>query len=260
MSHEKVKNNSLLCFDDRCNTFSAFKETYDTSAPKPVLESYSRTSFGTKFDTADACWIASMQATMTNFAIPATPTAPFDQSYFAAPADPRSATCATGVCPSELDWESKDPNYTVRSPYIEEPPGAHEGAFLAGVIIASIVVLVVAFYLFYKNRMAAREKCLKEIFASSIATFCGVSKTSNLSSTELSAMFQKVDTDNSGLIDKSEFRGLISSSGISKFSDADFELLYKSVDTDGSGEVDFLEFCSFYASIPDSEEEAFAEA
>ena len=173
---KKSKNNSLLCFDDRCNTFSAFKETYDTSSPKPVLESYSRTSFGTKFDTTDA-WIASMQATMTDFAIPATPTAPFDQSYFAAPEDPRSATCATGVCPSELDWESKDPNYTV-SPHIE-PPGAHEGAFLAGVIIAAIVVLVVAFYLFYMNRMAAREKRLKEIFASSIATFCGVSKTSN---------------------------------------------------------------------------------
>jgi len=69
----------------------------------------------------------------------------------------------------------------------------------------------------------------------------------------LQTLFKKYDKDNSGALDKTEFRALLEDSLNKKLSDLLFnkylELQFNSSDKDFNGTIDFAEFASLYSKI-----------
>jgi len=84
----------------------------------------------------------------------------------------------------------------------------------------------------------------------------------NLKPSDLAQMFQKIDIDGNGNLDKSEVKGLVDEAGVENMSDRDYDVLFASIDLDGNGTLDFTEFCAFFASISvdESSEDKFEEA
>jgi len=185
------------------------------------------------------------------------PDAPFtaipglDSGVFVQPFDPTTSDaapeCATLSCPAEENWSVRDPNLGT-SPYIE-PSGVHTGGFIAGVSIASIAVAVLIFYVIYKRGVENRERRVKAAVLKSIAKTMALTTSRNLQPDELAQMFQKIDIDGNGNIDKDEMKGLVDEAGVANMSERDYDVLFASIDIDGNGTVDFTEFCAFFASI-----------
>jgi len=84
----------------------------------------------------------------------------------------------------------------------------------------------------------------------------------NLKPSDLAQMFQKIDIDGNGNLDKSEVKGLVDEAGVENMSDREYDVLFASINLDGNGTLDFTEFCAFFASISvdESSEDKFEEA
>ena len=176
-----------------------------------------------------------------NFNIP-TFTQPFDPSTIK-----RTPACATLACPTEDDWKFADP-YLGISPYIE-PDGLLAGGFIAGVTTACIVSALLLFFTIYKRGVMAREIRVKEVVLISLAKTMSLKINQTLSLEDLQQMFQKIDIDGNGIVDKHEMKWLVEEAGVKNMSDRDYDLLFASIDLDGNGTLDFVEFCAFFASI-----------
>merc|ERR1712238_651230 len=84
----------------------------------------------------------------------------------------------------------------------------------------------------------------------------------NLTAKDLNEMFQKIDDDGNGNIDKDEMKKLVEEAGVANMSDRDYDVLFASIDLDGNGTLDFVEFCAFFASInvEEGNDETFEDA
>ena len=119
--------------------------------------------------------------------------------------------------------------------------------------IANLVVLTTLFYLFHKNRMAVKERHLKEAFAKSIKG----GKLNDLSPADLQGLYDSIDIDKNGNISKDELKVLIEEGDVANLSEHDFTALFSAIDIDDNGTVDFSEFCAFFVSLPSQTEENF---
>mmetsp|Transcript_21488 Transcript_21488/g.32649 ORF Transcript_21488/g.32649 Transcript_21488/m.32649 type:complete len:482 (-) Transcript_21488:45-1490(-) len=253
------------CTDPDCNKFKTYNEGYigllqDEESTPPHHIRYSRTS-STKVDIDT--WMEEFNNVFTEFSIPppndpllVTLTNPninfnFNIPTFTQPFDPSKSestpACFTLACPTEDDWKLADP-YLGTSPYIE-PDGLLAGGFIAGVTTACIVSALLLFFTIYKRGVMARENRVKEVVLISLATTMSLKITQTLSVEDLQEMFEKIDIDGNGSLDKDEMKGLVEEAGVKNMSDRDYDLLFASIDLDGNGTLDFVEFCAFFASI-----------
>ena len=254
-----------FCTDSECNRVNKYGEFFEPPTDDGVceLEYFRRASFTKK------TWMEGISKAYVDYGIPP-PDAPFtaipgsDSGLFVQPFDPTTSDsapeCLTRVCPTEKDWKVRDPNLGT-SPYIE-PDGVLTGGFISGVTIASIAVALLIFYVIYKRGLENRERRVKEAVLKSIAKTMTLTTSKELSPSDLTEMFQKIDTDGNGKLDKSEVKGLVDEAGVANMSDRDYDVLFASIDLDGNGTLDFTEFCAFFASISIAESgvDTFAEA
>ena len=242
--------NSVLCLDDDCEKSSFLSETYNAETLELVdfVRSTQRKVSESKWKEEMAKSYEELNIRTAENALPGA-TLPF----FLQP--DLNADCASLACPTEDDWATQDPNLRT-SPYIE-PDGVIEGGFIAGVTIASLAVLTTLFYLFHKNRMAAKERHLKEAFAKSIAKNIKGGKLKDLSPADLQGLYASIDIDKNGNISKDELQVLIEEGDVANLSEHDFTALFSAIDIDDNGTVDFAEFCAFFVSLPSQTEENF---
>jgi len=245
---------STYCLDSDCKESNIYNEAYigfQDEEGTPLVR-YMRTS-STKVDTDT--WMAEIDKVYTEFAIPSPKDPsiiegfnrpPFTQPFNAITSD-KAPACAALVCPTNEDWALVDP-YLGTSPYIE-PEGILTGGFIAGVTIASIVVAMLIFYMIYTRGVEAREKRVKEAVLKSLSKTMSLKISKNFTAQDLNQMFQKIDTDGNGSLDKGEMKGLVEGAGVVNMSDRDYDLLFASIDLDENGTLDFVEFCAFFASI-----------
>jgi len=75
-------------------------------------------------------------------------------------------------------------------------------------------------------------------------------------------MFQKIDVDESGTLDKSEVKTLVDETGVANMSDRDYDILFATIDLDDNGTLDFAEFYAFliFISFKKSDDDNFEEA
>jgi len=262
------------CLDPDCNTFKTYNEGYiglqDEESISPAHVRYSRTS-STKVDIDT--WMEEFGNVYTEFSIlppndpllvTLNPNFNFNIPTFTQPFDPstikRTPACATLACPTEDDWKFADP-YLGISPYIE-PDGLLAGGFIAGVTTACIVSALLLFFTIYKRGVMARENRVKEVVLISLATTMSLKITQTLSVEDLQEMFEKIDIDGNGSLDKDEMKGLVEEAGVKNMSDRDYDLLFASIDLDGNGTLDFVEFCAFFASVhvEEGNDETFEDA
>eukprot|EP01083_Nonionella_stella_P002333 6731_1 len=136
--------------------------------------------------------------------------------------------------------EGKDP-YLGTSPYIE-PFGDLNTAFV-------IPVPILILYVIYTRFLEHRENRLKDEMLRSIANTMGLTKKRQLKHKDLKKMYDMIDDDNNGILEKSEVRSLIDEAGVNSMSEKDYDILFAAIDLDGDGTLDFMEFCAFFASI-----------
>ena len=255
---------SSFCADSECNQIYKYSENYKPSPDENGLvdvDSYRRVS---SKKVNEETWMEEISKAYVDYYIPP-PDAPFtlipgfDNGTFVQPFDPttsKAPECYTLFCATEDNWGVRDP-YLGTSPYIE-PNGVLTGGFIAGVTIASIVVAVLIFYTIFKRGLENRERRVKEAVLKSIAKTMTLKISKNLQPSDLAQMFQKIDIDGNGNIDKDEMKGLVDEAGVANMSERDYDVLFASIDIDGNGTLDFTEFCAFFASI--SINETYAEA
>jgi len=206
-------------------------------------------------------WMAEISKVYTDFSIPS-PDDPFtlipgfnvpafSQPFDATTSD-KTPPCVTLECPTDENWALIDP-YLGTSPYIE-PDGVLTGGFIAGVTISSIVVALLIFYMIYKRGVEAREKRVKKAVLNSLSKSMSLKISKNLTAKDLNEMFQRIDDDGNGNIDKDEMKKLVEEAGVANMSDRDYDVLFASIDLDENGTLDFVEFCAFFASINVEEE------
>ena len=154
-------------------------------------------------------WMLEIDKVYTDFLIPSPddPFTLFDGFNNPAHSQPFDATtsdktppCVTLECPTDENWALIDP-YLGTSPYIE-PDGVLTGGFIAGVTIASIVVALLLFYMVYKRGVEAREKRVKQAVLNSLSKSMSLKISKNLTAIDLNEMFQKIDDNGNGSIDK----------------------------------------------------------
>ena len=121
--------------------------------------------------------------------------------------------------------------------------------------ISSIVVALLVFYMIYTRGVEAREKRVKKAVLISLSKSMSLKIPKNLTAEDLNEMFQKIDDDGNGNIDKDEMKKLVEEAGVANMSDRDYDVLFASIDLDENGTVDFVEFCVFIASINVEDEE-----
>jgi len=251
---------SLYCVDSECKESNAYNEQYhgyqdDIHTPSITFARTSRTKVDK--DT----WMTEIGKVYTDFSIPS-PDDPFtllpgfngpsfSQPFDATTSD-RTPPCVNLECPTDENWALIDP-YLGTSPYIE-PDGVLTGGFIAGVTISSIVVALLVFYMIYKRGVEAREKRVKKAVLNSLSKCMSLKISKNLTAKDLNEMFQKIDDDGNGNIDKDEMKKLVEEADVANMSDRDYDVLFASIDLDGNGTLDFVEFCAFFASINVEEE------
>jgi hypothetical protein len=259
---------SLYCVDSECKESNAYTEQYhgyqdDIHTPFVNFMRVSRTKVDK--DT----WMEEISKAYTDFSIPS-PDDPFtlidgfnvpafSQPFDATTSD-KTLPCATLECPTDENWALIDP-YLGTSPYIE-PDGVLTGGFIAGVTISSIVVALLVFYMIYKRGVEAREKRVKLAVLNSLSKSMSLKISKSLTAKDLNEMFQKIDDDGNGNIDKDEMKKLVEEAGVANMSDRDYDVLFASIDLDGNGTLDFVEFCAFFASldVEDGNHETFEDA
>ena len=245
---------TVYCFDDTCKKSNTYREYYIID---PLT--FEKSSFGfsratlRKVDTEQE-WFEAMDQVFTESNLPDTAIIPeLDSPNFKRPFDPAASNpmapeCFAGVCPSEEEWRTYDPEYR-KSPYVE-PPGVLTGGFIAAVSVASILIALAIFYVIYKRGVERRELRLKEAVMGSIAKQMGMATNKELTPDELEEMFNKIDADHNGNLSREEIKELVTQAGLVEMSERDYDILIASIDLDGNGTLSFAEFCAFYASIP----------
>jgi len=243
-----------FCTDSDCNSINKYTETFLPRTDDGVrkIDTYQRASY-TKVD--KKTWMEGISEAYVEYNIPP-PDAPspipgFDSGIFVQPFDPTTSDsapeCHSGICPTEEDWKVRDPTLGT-SPYVE-PEGVLTDGFIAGVTIATIAVALIIFYFIYKRGVDNRERRVKEAVLKSISKTMTLRTRTDLSPKNLAEMFQKIDVDGNGTLDKSEMKGLVDEAGVANMSDRDYDVLFASIDIDSNGTLDFTEFCAFFASI-----------
>ena len=252
---------SLYCVDSECKESNAYTEQYhgfqdDIYTPSVDFFRTSRTKVDK--DT----WMEEIGKVYTDFSIPS-PDDPFtlidgfnvpafSQPFDATTSD-KTPPCVTLECPTDENWALIN-SYLGTSPYIE-PDGVLTGGFIAGVTISSIVVALLIFYMIYKRGVEAREKRVKKAVLNSLSKSMSLKISKNLTAKDLNEMFQRIDDDGNGNIDKDEMKKLVEEAGVANMSDRDYDVLFASIDLDENGTLDFVEFCAFFASINVEDEE-----
>jgi len=245
---------STRCVDSECNQISLYIEGYTLSVDGTRAVDYSVRASSIKVD--KDTWMEELSKAFTKYNVP-TPNDPFteipefDGNGFTQPFDPTTSDsapeCHTLDCPTEDDWKEQDP-YLGTSPYIE-PFGDLHTAF---VIPVPILILYVIYTFFLEHR----EKRLKGEMLRSIANSMGLTKSKQLKRKDLKKMYDMIDDDCNGVLEKSEVRSLIDEAGIDSMSEKDYDILFAAIDLDGDGTLDFMEFCAFFASISVGESES----
>lgn len=245
---------TVYCFDETCSKANGYRETYVTNPENGVKTSTGFSKATMRKVTTKQEWFETMDQVFTETNLPDTALTPaLDSPYFKKPFDPaatnpKAPECFGGVCPSEEDWRTYDPEYGT-SPYVE-PPGVLTGGFIAIVSVASILIALAIFYVVYKRGVERREQRLKEAVMGSIAKQMGMTTNRELSPDELEEMFNSIDADHNGNLSREEIKELVTKAGMVEMSERDYDILIASIDLDGNGTLSFAEFCAFYASIP----------
>lgn len=245
---------TVYCFDETCSKANGYRETYVTNPENGVKTSAGFSKATMRKVETEQEWFETMDQVFTETNLPDTALTPaLDSPYFKKPFDPaatnpKAPECFGGVCPSEEDWRTYDPEYRT-SPYVE-PPGVLTGGFIAVVSVASILIALAIFYVVYKRGVERREQRLKEAVMGSIAKQMGMTTNRELSPDELEEMFNSIDADHNGNLSREEIKELVTKAGMVEMSERDYDILIASIDLDGNGTLSFAEFCAFYASIP----------
>lgn len=90
----------------------------------------------------------------------------------------------------------------------------------------------------------------REEYAASIATFMHGGKTKELDAGTLLELFNSVDKDRSGTIDKEEFYEFSQSCEYCNIGRRDCMAIFNAIDIDGDEELTFQEFCALFNSLP----------
>lgn len=238
---------SIQCVDSECNQISLYIEGYKLLVDGTRAVDYSERASGIKVD--KDTWMEELGKAFTKYNVPP-PNNPFteipgfDSKGFTQPFDPATSDsapeCHTLDCPTEEDWKEQDP-YLGTSPYIE-PFGDLNIAFV-------IPVPILILYVIYTRFLEHRENRLKDDMLRSIANSMGITKSKELKRKDLQKMFDMVDDDNNGILEKSEVKSLVDEAGVGHMSEKDFEILFAAIDLDGDGTLDFMEFSAFFQSI-----------
>jgi len=257
---------SIYCVDTECSAANTYSESYvdkkSRNATK-VVQSFQRIS-GTKVD--KSTWMAAWEKAFTEYSILSSDQydtiLELDGQFaqrFTRPFDPITSEsapeCSTSACPSEDDWVKVDPNF-IQSPYVE-PDGIITGGFIALITVLSILVACTIFYVVYTRGVEARERRVKVAVLKSLAATMAIKSSRKLTPSDLEKMFQKIDVDGNGHLDKSEVKGLVEEAGVANMSDRDYDLLFGSIDLDDNGTLDFAEFCAFFTSISATDVDSF---
>jgi len=259
---------SLYCVDSECNKSNSYIESYfnflttqeniETTEATEEVEWFQRASME-KVD--KSTWMAEWEKSFTEYAVtPSDQAIPgFKRDAFIQMFDPTTdesaPECNTGACPSEDDWIKFDPNFN-QSPYVE-PDGTVTGGFIALITILSVLVASTIFYIVYTRGVEARERRVKVAVLKSIAATMTIKSIKKLTPGNLEEMFQKIDVDGNGNLDKSEVKGLVEEAGVVDMSGRDYDILFASIDLDGNGSLDFAEFCAFFTSISAADADSF---
>lgn len=143
------------------------------------------------------------------------------------------------------------------SPY--ETDSQAKPGFIAGIVIAIVIVLAFAGYLWHLKQIENQKERIAHRFARRVAETIKIEGSHNMLTAEaLKEEFDRIDKDHSGMLDKEELRIFVTSGKIGTISDSDFNALWAAIDVDGDGSVNFTEFCSFLATcgeVYDEEEE-----
>jgi len=235
---------STTCANEVCDALLRSSETsVKGKNGQPTLNTFSRSLNSIRVDEEE--FISTMNALFDEYNIP------FDNSFgypFMRPADVSTAECASGVCPSEEDWQTIDPNFN-KSPY-QEPDASLTAGFIAGITIASFAIVAAIAYMYHRHIVNEREQRLKTSFARAVAATINTRATAgDLSPEDLKNEFDSIDTDENGTVSKEELRSFFADSSVVEIDDKDFDVLFASIDLDGNAILDFSEFCSFFAYI-----------
>jgi len=241
----------FYCVDAECSKMNGYFENYELDDNGVRSVSRFTRSTGKKVKNKEA-WMDEWSKTYADYNIPSRDEATllFKNSYFTQPFDlgtsDATTECSTN-CPNETEWQSYDPVFG-NSPYAE-PNGVLMGGFIALITILTVVVATTLFYVIYKRGMDAREKRVKEAVLKSIAETMSIQLSKNLTPAELSKMFEEIDVDGNGHLDKNEVKALVEKAGVTNMTDRDYQVLFNSIDIDHNGVLNFTEFCAFFASI-----------
>jgi len=247
---------SISCADFECKEMNTYIENYYTN-----LDGHQQTLNFTRSSARKVKkseWMKEWSKAYIEYNIPAPG---FGQSspllnnpHFMQPFDPvnndSTPKCST-ICPSEDEWAYSDPYFNT-SPYVQS---ALTGSFIIIIIIVVVAVMIIALQFIYRRSVDSRVGRVKEAMIKAIAQKMDISSLNafnHLTPTELENMFEKIDVDNNGTLDKGEIRGLMEES-VANMSNKDFNILFASIDLDGDGTLDFAEFCAFFTCITEAD-------
>jgi hypothetical protein len=238
---------SFTCGDEKCSTLLYSAENFYTlENGQPALAAFGRMLNSTKVEEED--YIATMDAFLDDFNVPFSNSTFSPFAPYIRPGDITMAECASGVCPSEVDWQTNDPNFN-ESPY-QEPDASLTAGFIAGITIASFVIVAAIAYMYHLYIVHEREQRLRISFARAVAaTIDNRTTAQNLSPEDLKNEFDSIDADKDGAVSKDELRTFIANGNVATISDKDFDVLFATIDLDGNASLDFTEFCAFFAYI-----------
>lgn len=167
---------------------------------------------------------------------------------------PMQGACLLEPCPVETEWCTSDPSCST-SPY-QEPEGALQAGAIAGIVIASSVLIIGALYMIHRYFLKQQRKRYRAEFAKQVADTIEMTESYYaLDAFKLLEEFQRIDdalpADCAGKISKEAMKEFMQSGKVGYIKESDFGALWVAIDTDHSGYVDFLEFCAFLAQCED---------
>ena len=236
---DSFSQETWLCWDDDCQTFSSTLETFDTTLDTDATHSpviFLRYS-GNKLESAEE-WLSEISKAAMDANVP-------DDAL---PADVAAVQCATGSCPTEEQWEKVDPNFQ-ESPY-EEPDGALKPGFIAGITVAAVVICGAIVWIMHRSGLARQEQRIRTAVARAVASTMGPRRRAeSLTPMDLEKHFDSLDRDGDGYVTKSEVKDFLETSSVAELDDKDFQVLFATLDLNHDDKIDFTEFCAFFAII-----------
>ena len=161
------------------------------------------------------------------------------------------------LCPTEEDWKKVDPDFN-ESPYME-PSGVLTGLAIGVIALVTIAVALIIFSVIIRSMMRKQKDRLQKAFITAIGNNMDGGFKTDLSAAELQNLYQKVDVNGDGLIQREELWSVFENGEAGSLSRKDFNYLFGSIDLDNNGTLTFVEFASFFGSLSsnNSNNEAF---